>query len=393
MNITIQPRLLSGKVEAIASKSVAHRLLICAAFADQPSILTCQQVNADIEATAGCLNALGANIRRINTEYHVQPAQTIPEKADLYCGESGSTLRFLLPVAGALGVETTFHLEGRLGSRPLSPLWEEMERMGCHLSKPDANSLLCSGKLRNGAYAIDAGVSSQFISGLLFAFSLMEGSSRLTLLGKVESAPYITMTQNALFLFGVATKDFCVSENHKLLSPGRCTVEGDWSNAAFFLCAKAMGNSVIVGNLNYESAQGDKEVVSAIAKLESNCIIDGGNIPDLVPILSVLASQKQGAVFTNIARLRIKESDRVAAIIQLLTALGGNAEADENSLTVFPAKLQSGVVDAVNDHRIAMAAGIAATVASGPVTILGAECVRKSYPSFWEEYRRLGGVL
>lgn len=393
MDITITPHKLAGTVSAIPSKSVAHRLLICAAFADKPTELYCPQINEDISATADCLNALGAEITRTGNGYRIIPAANIPVTADLYCRESGSTLRFLLPVVGALGVHVRFHTEGRLGLRPLSPLWEEMERMGCVLKKESGNLISCTGKLRCGSYHMDGSVSSQFISGLLFAMALLPGRSTLTLEGTIESAPYIEMTKQALALFGLDLSNNATPENHFLHSPGNLTVEGDWSNAAFFFCANAIGNSIDLQNLNYESVQGDRFVLRALNALESCCEIDAKDIPDLVPILSVIAGAKKGAQFHNINRLRLKESDRVESVCKLLSSIGGKAEADENTLTVFPASYIGGIVDAMNDHRIAMAAGIAATICSEPVTILGAECVKKSYPSFWEQYKELGGIL
>ena len=171
MDITIYPRPLRGEVEIIPSKSQAHRYLICAAFADAPTQLVCPETNRDIEATADCLAALGARILRTDSGYTVFPVSDVPERAVLNCGESGSTLRFLLPVVGALGVDATFQLAGRLPQRPLSPLWEEMERMGCTLARPTPDTLRCIGKLIPGRYVIDGGVSSQYITGLLLALS------------------------------------------------------------------------------------------------------------------------------------------------------------------------------------------------------------------------------
>ena len=391
MDITITPGKLTGTVTAIPSKSQAHRLLICAAFADAPTTLHCPETNRDIEATAGCLNALGARIVRTETGYEVTPVRQRPEKAVLNCHDSGSTLRFMLPVAGALGVDTTFTMEGRLPQRPLSPLWEEMERMGCQLTRPTADTIRCQGRLKAGEYTIDGGVSSQFITGLLLATALIPGKSQIKLTGKVESRPYITMTQRAMALFGLDTADFAVKGGKSYRSPGSLIVEGDWSNGAFFLAAKALGNDVQTGNLALDSPQGDRAVFELLPALESNITISAADIPDLVPILSVVAACKKGAVFTDIRRLRLKESDRVASVIAMLKALGGKAEATEDTLTVYGTGLIGGTVDSVNDHRIAMAAAIAATVCSEPVTILGAECVKKSYPHFFEEYRRLGG--
>ncbi len=379
MNITITPRLLRGEVTVIPSKSQAHRLLICAAFADRPTQLVCRETNQDIEATVACLRTLGAQILSTESGYTVFPIQSVPQSAVLPCCESGSTLRFMLPIVGALGVDATLTMEGRLPQRPLSPLWEEMERMGCSLSRPTENTIHCQGKLRNGEYCIYGGVSSQFITGLLFAHSLMENCS-LTITGRLESKPYVDLTKAALNLF---------ANRH---SPGYVAVEGDWSNGAFWLAANTLGNDLSILGLSQDSLQGDGAVVDILQRLENEApIISVADIPDLVPILSVVAAAKHGAVFTDIQRLRLKESDRVASVIAMLENLGGCAAATEDTLTVCPAMFTGGTVDSCNDHRIAMAAAIAATVCTAPVIILGAEAVEKSYPQFWAEYRRLGG--
>ena len=381
MDLTITPRKLSGTITAIPSKSQAHRLLICAAFSDGPTELICPATNRDIEATCDCLNALGANITRTSDGYRVAPMVTPPKTAILNCCESGSTLRFMLPIVGALGVDATFQMEGRLPQRPLSPLWEEMERMGCTLTRPTESTIRCQGQLRPGDYSISGSVSSQFITGLLFALSLIEGDTHLEVTGKIESQPYIRMTEKAMVLFGAP-------QYH---SPGKILVEGDWSNGAFFLAAKALGNPLEITNLNPDSPQGDRAVFELLPRLEENITIDASDIPDLVPILSIVAGAKKGAVFTNIQRLRIKESDRVASTIAMIEALGGKADSTEDTLTVFGTGYHGGTVDSVNDHRIAMSAAIASTVCTEPVNILGAEAVKKSYPHFWEEFSRLGG--
>ena len=389
MDITIQPRHLRGDITVIPSKSQAHRLLICAAFSDKPTQLRCPETNRDIEATADCLNALGAHITRTDSGYTVIPPELIPETAVLNCCESGSTLRFMLPVAGALGVDATFLMAGRLPQRPLSPMWEEMERMGCTLTRPTADPLRCQGKLIPGKYVIDGGVSSQYITGLLLGLSLLERKSTLEITGKVESRPYIDLTRDAISLFGgdphqPGGKCFC--------SPGYLAVEGDWSNGAFWLAANELGSELGIQGLNTASSQGDRSVVEILHQLrDGSPRVSAADIPDLVPILSIVAANRNGAVFTDIRRLRLKESDRVTSVIAMLENLGGKAEATEDTLTVSGTGLTGGTVDAVNDHRIAMSAAIAATVCTGCVTILGAECVKKSYPQFFEEYRRLGG--
>ena len=382
MDITIHPRSLRGAIQITPSKSIAHRLLICAAFADSGTTLICPETNRDIEATVDCLNALGADIHRTDSGYMIGPISVIPETAILNCYESGSTLRFLLPIVGALGVDATFQMAGRLPQRPLSPLWEEMERMGCTLTHPTADTIRCQGKLRPGEYVIDGGVSSQFITGLLFATALMEVKSKITITGTLESKPYVDMTERALSLF--AAPNF-----H---TPGYLQVEGDWSSGAFFLAANTLGSNLSVRGLNEASVQGDRAVVEILKQLENGMpTVSAKDIPDLIPVLSVVAASKHGAVFTNIQRLRLKESDRVASTVAMVESLGGKAKADENALKIDGTGLTGGTVDAVNDHRIAMSAAIAATVCKKDVTILGAECVKKSYPKFWEEYARLGG--
>ena len=391
MDITIYPQKLSGTIEAIPSKSQAHRLLICAAFSDKLTFLTCTQTNADIEATAQCLRALGATVDRTETGYIVSPVTTVPTSVVLDCGESGSTLRFLLPIVCALGVAATFVLGGRLPYRPLSPLWDELERMGCKLSRPTENTIQTVGKLHSGQFTISGSVSSQFISGLLFASALMDGDSSITITGKIESKPYIHMTQLALSSFGVNTDNFEVTGRFPLHSPENIQVEGDWSNAAFFLAAQILGNPVQVKNLNPNSPQGDRAISTLLNEIDSFQTISAEDIPDLVPILSVVYAANKGALIQDIARLRLKESDRIESTGNMLTNLGVEVSATENTFKVSSGKFHGCIIDSVNDHRIAMSAAIAATIADGPVTILGAECVSKSYPSFWHEYKRLGG--
>ena len=381
MDITIHPQKLQGMIDIIPSKSQAHRYLICAAFADGPTQIGCTETSRDMDATADCLTALGAQIQRTDWGYQVTPIDRPPEKTVLPCRDSGSTLRFLLPVVGALGVDATFLMEGRLPQRPLSSLWEEMERMDCTLCRPTENTIRCQGKLKAGEYVIDGGVSSQFITGLLFAQSLIPGECKLTITGKVESMPYIKLTQDALCLFGAP----------RFHSPGTVTVEGDWSNGAFWLAAKELGSDVDVLNLNPNSVQGDRTAASLLKELTENIEIDVSDIPDLVPILAIAAAVNQGAVFRNIGRLRLKESDRVESTIAMIESLGGRASDMGDHLVVHGTGLVGGTVDSVNDHRVAMSAAIAATVCTSPVTILGAECVEKSYPKFWAEYARLGG--
>lgn len=378
MDIIISPGKLRGTVRAVPSKSMAHRALICAAFSDTPTKIICEETNKDIEATIACLLSLGATILPVQDGYQVMPAKEFPRTAQLHCEESASTLRFLLPIVGALGIEAQFHLAGRLPQRPLSPLWEEMERMGCQLSRPSENSVLCRGKLQPGKYTIPGNVSSQFVSGFLFATELLGNDSSLTVTDDIQSAPYIEMTRQCISHFR--------KKSHKCYS-----VDGDWSNAAFFLAANALGSNVSVEGLNPCSIQGDRSILSLLKQLDSPTQISAANIPDLVPILCIVAACREGAVFTHAGRLRTKESDRIKAVTDMINALGGSVKADDDTITVEPKPLTGGYVDSFHDHRIAMSAAIAATVCTKPVTINHAECVSKSYPGFWDAYARLGG--
>ena len=390
----ITPAVLSGGIAAIPSKSAAHRLYICAALADWPTEISCQGTSKDIEATKACLAAM-------------KNGETL-----LRCGESGSTLRFLLPVAAALGLEVDFKMEGRLPDRPLAPLDEQLTAHGVTLSRPVAHDLLhVSGRLAPGDYVLPGNVSSQYISGLLFALPLLDGASTLTVTGKVESAPYIAMTLDALAQFGVRPKlagnVYTISPT-PYTSPGRACVEGDWSNAAFWLCAGAIGQSVTVTGLDPDNLQGDKAVFDILrrfgaktAKNGSDFTVSPGNlsaididaaaIPDLVPVLSVVAAAAQGTTrIYNAGRLRIKESDRIKTVCSLLTNLGAHVEETPDGLLIHGGKpLEGGTVDSANDHRIAMAAAVASILCQGTVTVTGAEAVAKSYPKFWEDFENL----
>lgn len=391
MDIIITPSKLKGTVYANPSKSEAHRVLICSAFSNQPTNIICPKTSQDIEATVGCLRQLGANIEQLSDGYYVIPIKSVKDSVHLFCGECGATLRFLLPVVGALGISATFHLDGNLSNRPLSPLWELLEEHGCKLTRPEQNIVCITGKLVYGDYTLAGNVSSQFITGLLFAFSLMHGTSRLILTGIVESKPYIQMTQQVLNCFGVDSCNLTVCGSGRFTTPGEWRVEGDWSNAAFFLASTDLGNGVTVQNLDPQSVQGDKQILDCLRLLNEQVTISASDIPDLIPILSIVAACHHGAIFTDISRLRLKESDRVESILAMLRSLGCHCDADDSKIIIYPGNFKGCTIDSFGDHRIAMAAAIGATVADGAVTILNAHCVQKSYPDFWETYRALGG--
>lgn len=411
MNIQLPSGALQGTVRIPASKSQAHRLLICAALGKSDVTLHCDGLSQDIRATMDCLRALGAQVdSKGDSLIRLVPGRS-SDAALLPCGESGSTLRFLLSVAAALGADATFLMEGRLPQRPLAPLDAVLERHGVTLTR-HGDTLTISGQLLPGEYTIPGNVSSQYISGLLMALPLLREDSTLTVTGTVESAAYIAMTEDALRCSGIRfAKDgwtYRIPGGQTFSLPAALHVEGDWSNAAFFLCAGALSPAgVTVTGLNAASAQGDRAVVEILRRFGAEVresahavtvsaanmhgiTIDATPIPDLIPVLSVVASAAQGEThITGAARLRLKESDRLATTSALLRALGGEVEELPDGLIIHGGTLTGGTVDSANDHRIAMSAAIAASLC--PVTVEGSECVAKSYPRFWEDYTAMKG--
>ncbi len=411
MNLTLYPRPIGGEIRAIASKSQAHRLLICAAFADKPTKIVCPEISQDIEATAHCLSALGAHIDYCGDTFTVYPLDFPRADAVLDCGESGSTLRFLLPVVAALGVSADFIMHGRLPERPLSPLWELLQENGISFSRPRANTLHTEGRLRAGHYRIAGNVSSQFISGLLFALPLTGGASDIMLTSKLESAPYVEMTVRALKQFGIETErtaqGFFLPGGQSYRSCGKMTVEGDWSNAAFWLCSGAICAPITVTDLDTNSPQGDCRILEILEHFgaEVECLphgirvspqelhgieLDASDIPDLVPPIALLATCAKGTTrIYGAQRLRIKESDRLQSVSKALNRLGARIEVTDDGLLIKGSALLGGHVDSENDHRIAMMSAIASTVCRDNVILDGAEAVKKSYPRFWEDFRNL----
>lgn len=429
MRVTITPHELTGTIPAVASKSVAHRLILLAALADGTTEIDCTTTSADIEATIACVRALGAIVSRTRLGLRIVgiPAtrrRELPRRREpLDCGESGSTLRFLLPVVSALGEDVELVGHGRLSQRPLSPLYEELVRHGAELSAQGEFPLRVSGVICGGTFRLPGDVSSQFVSGLLMAAPLVDGPVRVLVSEPVESFPYVTLTIRALAAFGVAVEQTHITIDGQphlcldvarspLVSPGFIQVEGDWSNAAFWLAAGALSTEgVEVTGLDSTSTQGDRAIMAALTVLGARVArtrgsaacrheqlhgidLDVADIPDLVPPLAAVAALSDGTMrLRNAGRLRLKESDRLASVSAAVNALGGQALVDDDCLVITGAELRGGTVDAANDHRIAMMAAVMACRATGPVTIEGADCVAKSYPAFWEDYVALGGSI
>ncbi len=384
MNLSITPGKLSGTVTPPPSKSQAHRLLICAALAGEGSVIHNLADSQDIRATRRCLAELTTDRR------------TLPE---LDCGESGSTLRFLIPLALALRGGGVFTGHGRLMERPQKPYFDLFDEKGVRYEQKDG-VLTVEGRLTPGEYRLPGNVSSQFFTGLLLALPLLDGPSVIIPTTPLESEGYIGMTLDAMHEFGVDIASTRSLPPHYLISGGRryqraeVTVEGDWSQAAFWYAANCLGCTVDVRGVSQYSTQGDRVIESCCLELSQpgDTEIDMSGCPDLAP--PVAAVRRGTTRLVNAGRLRIKESDRLAAITAALNALGARVTEHPDSLTIYGRDgLTGGTVDCCNDHRIAMMAAIAATRCREPVTLLGAECVAKSYPDFWEHYRMLGGLF
>ena len=488
MDIRITPQKLHGTVAAVPSKSDLHRALICAAFADAPTAIfqpSPAPLSQDIEATIACLRAMGAEISVFDEKelpvledasapgsgaasesafaavsgnasaavsgnasaarILVTPVRNVPDKVVLHCGESGSTARFMLPVAAAVCKEAVLTGSGRLPERPMSPLTDELARHGCSISSPHLPMTVSGGFSEKTAdssvnteipeFSLPGSISSQFITGLLLAAPLT-GGVKIHLTTPLASASYVDMTIDTMGRFGVHVKktdDGFEVASGSYRSPGTYMTDGGWSSAAFFIAADVLSagsaGPVSVTGLRRESLQGDRAIeriadhfytlknrgrstdAASSSLTESNVsdaaftseknagnpdmtIIDAENIPDLVPIIAVLAALTPGRThIINAARLRLKESDRLRATSEMLSTLGADIVEEPGGLMITgKERLEGGTVSGSNDHRIVMSAAIASIGCRKEVTILGAEAVAKSYPSFWEDFRKLGGT-
>lgn len=412
MIASISPIPLSGTIPAIASKSDAHRLLILAALCRGETRLRMEKRSEDIDATLDCLRALGAEIEILPDGVLVRGIEQVAENPLLDCKESGSTFRFLLPVACALCDTVRFVGSGRLPERPIGELMHAMEAHGIAFSAEQL-PFATTGKLTGGDFSLPGNVSSQYLTGLLLALPLTKEDSTISLTTHLESAAYVDITLHALRRFGICVEAqgerYHIPAGQAISSPGELRVDGDWSNASFFLAAGALGKPVTVTGLSLESPQGDKAMLDALRRFGASveakadaittsparltgCTIDVGETPDLLPILAVLGACAAGKThLCNAARLRLKESDRLVSVSNMLTALGGKVEELPDALVITGGRLVGGTVDSARDHRIAMSAAIASIRCKEQVRILGADAVKKSYPAFFEDFNLLGG--
>lgn len=410
MDISLNRPKFKERIRAVPSKSEAHRAMICAALGRRTVFMPCPVTNNDIEATARCLTALGARLTYEEGGYTVTPIKEVPASAKCDCGESGTTLRFMIPLCAALGCETEITMHGRLPERPLSPLDTMLTEKGVSVIK-NGNVLKIRGALpKNESWEIAGNVSSQFISGMLFALTVAGGT--LTVTGNTESKPYIDMTKSVISACGGKIEEtentYKVRAAVPLDTPSPLPVGGDWSGAAFPIAIGVTAKrKVTVCGLDINSTQGDKAIISVLRRMGAKitvcgdavtahpsdlagCTVDCADIPDLVPVLAVAALTAKGKTeFINAARLRLKESDRLFATAELIKKLGGTVTEHEDGLTVYESTLTGGRVNSHNDHRIAMSAAVAAFFTEGCVTVTDAQCADKSYPTFWEEFEAL----
>lgn len=414
--VTIYPKSLAGKVLIPASKSMSHRAVICAGLAEGISTISNIGISQDIERTCEALRSFGIMIEKSATSLRIRGNDSLKlENSRIDCGESGSTLRFIIPIAALIGKPVTFCGKGRLLERSLTPYFNIFDNKRISYETEAGKLPLCvNGRLIPGEYKLAGNISSQFVSGLMFALPLLDGDSHITITKELESRSYVDLTMKTLKDFSIyienhGYREFIIKGKQKYRATDYY-VEGDFSQAAFWLAAGTLGSEVVCKGLDMESIQGDKAVIDIIGDMGGKivisentvkslpydtrgAVIDASQHPDLVPILAVLGALSEGRTeIVNAGRLRLKESDRLKAMSTELGKLGASIVEKQDGLAIEGRQsLRGGRVDSWNDHRIAMALAIAATKCEEPVILSNASCVNKSYPEFWEHYKALGG--
>ncbi|MBO5872976.1 MAG: 3-phosphoshikimate 1-carboxyvinyltransferase [Clostridia bacterium] len=410
MDIKIIPSVLCGEVTVPPSKSAAHRALICAALCDGVSRVTPYCTSKDIKATASCLKELGMNIEEDEKGYTLSKGDVV-KGGILNFSESGSTARFLLPIAAALGADITGVGEGRLPERPMETLTTLFREHGVEASS-DNLPIILKGKMTGGDFCLPGNISSQYISGLLLAAPLCDSDVNIIPTTALESVGYIDMTIAAMKKYGVIVEEtnngWRVSKESHYVG-ANTKVEGDWSQAAFFMAAAAIGGEVRIHGLDFASNQGDMAALDVFAafgadiSIENDILhikhgnlrgieVNAADIPDMVPAIAVTAAYASGkTVIHSAERLRIKESDRIKTTIAILTAMGIKTEERPDGMVIFGGKPKGAVIDGANDHRIVMAASVAVAFAEGESVIKGCEAANKSYPEFFSDFRKIGG--
>lgn len=412
--LKINPKKLQGEVKIPPSKSMAHRAIICAGLSREESLITNLDYSEDILATISAMEKLGAQVERGVDYVRVRGGNLKALKgASIDCKESGSTLRFMIPLFLVEENEVCFVGKGNLGKRPLTSYYEIFQQQKIKYdSEEGVLNLKISGKLKAGKFNLPGNVSSQFISGLLFTLPLLEGDSVVNITTELESKGYIDLTLSMLKNFGVIIHNknyekFIIKGNQEYKG-FNYEVEGDYSQAAFYLCASALGNEVVSKGLIEDSLQGDKEILSILEKMGctiteglyakadrlKGTIIDASQCPDIIPVVTVVAALSEGTTkIINAGRLRIKECDRLKAITTELNKLGAKVFEGKDYIEVEGVSTFKGgvIVDSWEDHRIAMSLAIASTRCIEPIILKNPQCVKKSYPGFWKDFGGLGG--
>lgn len=421
--LKIDPSKLKGEVKIPPSKSMAHRAVICGALSSGNCIIENIDYSEDIIATIEAMRTLGAVITKYDDYIEVEGIFKEGSKRELLrtidCNESGSTLRFLVPISLLFDGMTRFIGKGNLGKRPLTTYYNIFDKQKINYINENGNlNLLVDGVLKSGEFEVEGNVSSQFITGLIFALPLLDGDSKIIITTEMESKGYIDLTLSAMKDFGVEIvnndyKEFIIRGNQSY-KPRNYRVEGDYSQAAFFLAANALGSEVVLKDLDLNSLQGDKEVIEILERMNVeitsskdgvtgnvksdlvSTVIDGSQCPDIIPVLAVVSALSKGTTkIINSSRLRIKECDRLKAITKELSKLGAKIEETEDGLIIEGRERFLGGVElwSWNDHRIAMSLAIAGTRCEKPIILNNFECVAKSYPKFFEDYMKLGGIV
>ncbi len=415
MTVTLDPKTaLSGNLNIISSKSDIHRCIICASLADGPTEISFCGLSKDIITTVECIKMYGAAAEFSDGKLIVTPCDksAIMQGLTLDCAESGSTARFILPVASALCKNVTLTGSGRLPERPMLPLCESLKEHGAAFSSDKLPITVTSPVNKGGVFYVPGNISSQYISGILLMLPLLEEGGEVQITTPLESAGYVDMTVDTMTRFGIKIRKdglcYKVEKGQKYTSPKKITAQGDWSSGAFWLCADALGANIVLSGLDEKCPQGDRRITEILESFGAKKIvtregisfeagrlhaveIDASNIPDLVPVLSVVACAARGTTrIYGAKRLRLKESDRLETTKDFLTRLGADVEITEDGLLIHgKGRLEGGVVDGHNDHRIVMSSAICSLICKGQVIIEGAQAAEKSYTTFFADFDKL----
>ena len=404
---------LVGELSPPPSKSVLHRYIIASSLAKGVSKIENISFSEDIIATIEAMKKLGAKIEQKDNYLLIDGSDTfknLNENIEIDCNESGSTLRFLFPLSIVKENKVLFKGRGKLFKRPMTPYFQNFEKFKIKHSYIDENAILLEGKLKAGIYEIDGNISSQFITGLLFSLPLLDRESKIIINGKLESSNYIDISLDCLSKFGIkiinnSYQEFVI-EGNQSYRVGNYRTEADYSQAAFFLVANAIGSKIKINDLSEDSLQGDKKIIDYISEIDNwnskdTLVLDGSETPDIIPILSLKAAVSGKKIeIVNVERLRIKESDRLKATVEELSKLNFDLIEKKDSILIdsrenFEVNKNEKIVSlsAHSDHRIAMMIAIAATCYDGEILLDNLDCVKKSYPNFWEVFLSLGGKV